>query len=388
MHSQILTLPRAFTALNMYPCLMNVQDPIKLQPLSNTTWAIIGFLRFLLASIVVNSHLGILGTSRGGLSQFINSFGAFAAVSSFVVISGFSIADSWHREPKKFLIRRFARIYPVLAVTIFIYIIAVTSVGMITLPSGFVVTSDTNFKVIGLASILFLNGILVGQIYGPCWSLTAEFWYYFSAPLIGKLNLNRLNLLLMLFSVIYFVLGTNYGVPLPNTKYGIAIFALAWFWIAGYVLRITLHTELRDLQVIVVLLLALFLFPVYNYEGGIYSKVTLMTTVIVIVFAQKIKTPSMATSTLSYLGDLSYPLFMVHYGVIILATKFGISDYFICLTASILIALVFLHIIDRPLRKILTQEIDEGKQIKNLLYMYLSTAIFLWILISLKFIFR
>lgn len=366
---------------------MYSKKTITLAPLSNDTWAILGILRFALATIVVNSHLGILGSERSTASSFVNSLGTFAAVASFVIISGFSIANSWNYEQDYFLLRRFARIYPLLIVTIVSYLLVIAMLSEVTLPSGFEIRVDQNFILTSIASVLLMNGILVGQIYGPCWSLTAEFWYYLSTPLFSRLNIKIINVILLFFAGIYYLLGNHYGVPLPNTKYGIAILALAWFWIAGYALRITTATNLSYFQVIIVFLLCFFIFPVYNYEGGSLSMLTLITTVMLITFAPKCKIPLKAQRLLNYFGNLSYPLFILHYGVVIICAGLNLDDYLTCFVISIVLSALSLRYIDRPARnRILRYKLSNSERnlIKISFSIYFILTLTVWLLIFIE----
>jgi peptidoglycan/LPS O-acetylase OafA/YrhL len=74
-------------------------------------WAVLAFVRFFLAFVVLNRHLMMVYDSIDVFG--VKQFGSFAAVVGFFIISGYSIHFSIEREEEGFYIRRVRRIYPI-----------------------------------------------------------------------------------------------------------------------------------------------------------------------------------------------------------------------------------------------------------------------------------
>ncbi len=64
-------------------------------------WPMLGGVRFLLALIVAGDHLALFFPASE-LSYNLKSLSSLAAVLGFLVISGFSIAASYAKEPQGF----------------------------------------------------------------------------------------------------------------------------------------------------------------------------------------------------------------------------------------------------------------------------------------------
>ena len=186
-------------------------------------------LRAILAWWVVADHcLGVAGYEKGKI-PFLASMvreGAFA-VQIFIIISGFVIfhlLDQRNEGYRKFITRRFFRLYPLFLVTGFI--------GVLLLPwmrqhyidwAGFFtpLSSLTEIQRIDsisqhlpchiLARIPMLHGVIPSRllpfaptaINDPSWSISLEWQFYLLAPLclaLVKLRKARWHLLLLLFT--------------------------------------------------------------------------------------------------------------------------------------------------------------------------------------------
>lgn len=187
-------------------------------------------LRAILAWWVVADHcLGVAGYEKGKIS-FLASLvreGGFA-VQVFIIISGFVIfhlLDQRQEGYRKFIIRRFFRLYPLFLVTGF--------VGVLLLPwvrqhyiawAGFFSPESSLIEVQRidsislhlpwhiLARIPMLHGVIPSRllpfaptaINDPSWSISLEWQFYLLAPLclaLVKLRKARWHLLLLLFTV-------------------------------------------------------------------------------------------------------------------------------------------------------------------------------------------
>ena len=127
-------------------------------------WSLLALARFLLAFVVASAHLTDF-VPLGWLAV-VPWFGMFEPVLCFLLISGYSIGNSYGKEPQGFLLRRAWRIYP-----IYIGAIALTLFA-IPLPwSSGAWTIAQN--------VLFLNQLTTERSFvGPAWSLSLEVWLY------------------------------------------------------------------------------------------------------------------------------------------------------------------------------------------------------------------
>jgi peptidoglycan/LPS O-acetylase OafA/YrhL len=132
-------------------------------------WSLLAVTRFALAFIVAIGHLE-QQVPLGPLAV-VPMFGPFEAVLGFLLISGYSIGNSYAREREGFLRRRALRIYPV-------YLGAILLTWLAT-PHAFDITFATTL----LQNVLFLNQITTATSYvGPAWSLALEVWLYCLTP--------------------------------------------------------------------------------------------------------------------------------------------------------------------------------------------------------------
>jgi peptidoglycan/LPS O-acetylase OafA/YrhL len=74
-------------------------------------WDLLGLMRYLLASIVAISHLKWYLAGAQPIYR-VAEFSGLVAVLGFLLISGYSIAASYEREPQGYFFRRFLRIVP------------------------------------------------------------------------------------------------------------------------------------------------------------------------------------------------------------------------------------------------------------------------------------
>ena len=89
-------------------------------------WAVLGALRFALASIVVFGHLARFVPADSITNKVFIKIGLLdpvEAVICFLIISGFSIAHSYSSRPDGYFRRRALRIYPLYVVGVLLAIV-------------------------------------------------------------------------------------------------------------------------------------------------------------------------------------------------------------------------------------------------------------------------
>jgi len=317
---------------------------------SSSTWAALAGLRFVLALIIVNTHLGL--TYSSALSFFDlpdfyrlgRRLGPLAAI-GFLVISGFSIAHSFSVAPHGFYRRRALRVYPTLAFAIAIYLAGLQVWGPIRTASGVLVGMPPLAEAV--APFLALNGITHGSFLGPTWSLSVELLFYAFTPLIAWMPRWAL-LAAIAMSAVLHAFNEALGIgTYPGAFHGLAAASLFWAWGAGfYFYRYPGWAAAAGIALLGGILLTRF-----NYEGGVWARQTFVGAIGVIAVASLARLRlSLPERTLNYLGDLSFPLFLLHMPVIVFGNGvFGIQSAPVLVAAALALSVFCLHCVERPI---------------------------------------
>lgn len=319
-------------------------------------WSLLALMRFLLASIVAVNHLAEYA-DLGGL-WFIPRFGAFEAILGFLLISGYSIGESYAKNPEGFYKRRAYRLYPIYAASIILTFVATPS----PLSFGF-------FAMIGV-NLLFLNQALTtGSYVGPAWSLALEAWLYALTPWLAKLSSKALT------GVVFASLGcfavhtcgrTLFHWPYySGLGYGLNLLTLAFPWICGFLLareRKNPQTMMRiiggsfgfHLALTMAIALGyryknnqLSMFVPNDLVGFAFKAATLVFVWCNFHYMLKNQTaPSVKSHVMRFLGDVSYPLYVVHISVYIILARFGFKNPYLMLVVAISAAAAIYQLLD------------------------------------------
>lgn len=297
-------------------------------------------LRGLAVLLVICSHVALISPSSGiipyGLYYFMER--GIHGVQLFFIVSAFTLTLSYYNrkgeknELKSFFIRRFFRIAPMYYLAIIYFTLAI-----------FLGFSFSNFdfdlskippKGI-ISSFLFANGLFPAWInsYVPGgWSITVEFMFYFILPFICRMitNINRSLLFVyvtMLFaSVLNTVLeGSSFDkydflyYYLPNQLPVFALGILAYWMI---------REGIEKIKTVNVLLLAVAIFT-YSFIFSIqfHLQYSLVFFILLIVLSKK-PYKILSNRILATVGKCSFSMYLVHFAVLGLLGRYGIS-YFI-----------------------------------------------------------
>jgi len=316
-------------------------------------WSILAGLRFLSASIVAIQHLE--DYAPAGWLGFVSKFGTFEAVLGFLLISGYSISISYAKQPDGFLWRRIVRLYPIYitamaATYLAFYLLKVSSPAPLTL----------------LVNFLFLNQLFTTVSFvGPAWSLSLEFWLYCMA--LGLMHLSNLHTRLIVFVsficyLIYTVFRTTSHLPYySGVGFGLNLILLSFIWTAG--LRLARmggqdKSALRDIGVIFACHIALAViiqlgsrfrhhaladFFRYDALGYVMQSFTLISIFFIFKHLVITNRPLLHRSWfLRLLGDISYPLYLLHAAIYAMLAHFGLKmPILFYLTAVAISALVY-----------------------------------------------
>ena len=289
---------------------------------SNNRWELLAAARFVLASIVVVNHLEEYVNI--GPVKFLGLLGSFEAILGFLFISGYSIGSSLKKDTHDFYKRRAMRLYPVYIVSIvFTYFV-------------FKDTLSFSFTGIILINLFFLNQLITSFSYvGPAWSLSLEVWYYIAAPYLLKLK-SKIHWVLIWISFSLFVIYTCGRTVFDwsyysNTTLGINFFILGFIWIAGFTYSINPDEKNKTfIKVAFILLLymaltiaiqfvyrqkhdAVMLFVKEDLLEYVFQSVMLVILLVLFYNMERLfYLPSAVKRTFHFLGNISYPLYLIH----------------------------------------------------------------------------
>ncbi|MGJ4996380.1 acyltransferase family protein [Bradyrhizobium sp. HKCCYLS3077] len=322
-------------------------------------WPVLGGLRFLLAMWVLFDHTYNFGPAERAIPVLTRS--GLMAVMCFFVISGFSIHHSIAMRPEGYLRRRLLRILPLNALAVgigwFGWSVLGLSGGYGTPP-----VPPSVWQFIGCLLLLeaFLP-IMIGFLY-PAWSLSIEAVYYLLAPLFRKLEGRPHVPALMIASSVLFVawpLFRNEYVA-GGSSYWLTGIVMLWAWLAGWIAyahpghrRYLVWLGLAGLASIATQ--ARF-FDVTNVSSAAVNAVAWIGT-LMLVFYRIGKVGGRVAAMFDYLGEISFPLYILHYPVLFVVSSSlfkaypdlnsGVVHVVISLTAAVLAY----HLVDKPLRK-------------------------------------
>jgi peptidoglycan/LPS O-acetylase OafA/YrhL len=314
---------------------MSLLSPSRLEPTADrdkdrSGWDVLSFLRFFLALIVALSHLKDFAPI-GPVLDGIVRLGSFEAILGFLLISGYSIGHSIQKKPEGFFLRRLWRIYPVyLAAVVLTYLVQRNPL-----------TGDFlwNFAL----NLFFLGQIVVRYSYvNAGWTLGLEVWLYALAPIFARLRAAILELLIGASFLCYtfYTCGRSlwHWRHYAGTLYGINLPCLAFIWIAGFYLATAVRGRERPLKIAGLLFaghlalgVAIQIFSRLKHHdlldfvfvdfGGFFSNAILLLLIYLLfrcVIAHRFHLTLFQRRICRFFGDISYPLYLVHYPAFVL----------------------------------------------------------------------
>ncbi len=309
-------------------------------------WEFIALTRFVLAWIVVSVHTFM----PSQIAEAFVMFGGKAAVVGFMLISGFSIAASIEARPHEFVLRRILRIYPMYFGALLFTLVVQLWVGPKVEVGGMVVEADGWGKFIGNALLVQMYLCKALNFNGPFWSLSIEFSYYLMAPLF--LLLPRVILYpIVVASGVAFVLPSN---PEAGKLYDLLTrfngLRYLWSWLIGF----CLYYNKNSIVSIAGLVFCLIVFSFSDKDfSGYVNWATIAFAFAVLQFSSYIKLNDFCKRLFNFLGDLSYPLYLVHFPLaILLVAGFNVTSDLLFFGLSLLLAYLNILVFDQVLKRI------------------------------------
>lgn len=315
------------------------------------------------SSIVVFVHLGERVPLGNG--EWLPAFGGFEAVLGFLLVSGYSVTSSYLKQPEGFLGRRLQRLYPVYLVSILLTWLVVVFLEKKPAPTTGVL----------LENAFFLNQLVTSYSFVlPAWSLSLEFWLYCLAPFLIGLPAKWSRVALYLSfgcylaytacrSLLHFPYHAGMG-------YGANLILLAFLWIAG--LRLAKEPErtkecVWDIGFIFVVHIVFIsgiqlvyrlkhhhLAGFFQEDALPFGQQALTLALVFLVFTKWVvgaKSNRRRSPFLQFLGDISYPLYLVHIPMIVFLKSWQIVNPWVHYGATLLLATAVFFLADFYTRK-------------------------------------
>ncbi len=345
-------------------------------------------LRFVAAShVVIFHHNGIIEWPNQFLASVFSS--GYESVAFFFILSGFVLSHSYWPEPgtqvrsafstQKFLASRVARIFPA-------YFLAL----VISLPFYVNAFANQRISVPDFIGGLVLVPILLQAWYPPtallwnipAWSLSVELFLYCTFPLIVRSSSISAwpasRFVLVGFSLLLLKVGITNAIEYtanPQSEAWVALvlyfppFHLPYFLIGIGLSRLirvhgsSLTRALPSLLVSSILLVAV-LFGTRNslpaWAVSLPVLTVLFSTMIIGGASNYVRSGSLTSSSLLFLGDISYSMYILHWPLSLclmsIARKFGIEIsgnqyFFVYFTILLLVCSATFLIVERPARR-------------------------------------
>lgn len=272
-----------------------------------------GYLRFLLASVVALTHLDIEDTN---INYFENStiyISAIFAVKLFFVISGFLIpftlnknynSSNFFLSTISYYINRVLRIYPLYFFALLIFFfemhyLQIINVGnnIFLLPLDFFIS---NFK------LIFSNNLILPQ----AWSLDIELRWYLYFPIILIIGSFFKKYRLIFYFFVLLLSNTHFAILNIPFYQGMGNY-FNWFFLGLIFFEIHLFWKIKKNILIKFLPFFIILIPFTNIK---YTEFFLI--IAIFILCMNINTKSSRLDKM--LGDLSYPIFILHLPTLII----------------------------------------------------------------------
>ncbi|WP_460911811.1 acyltransferase family protein [Spirosoma areae] len=329
----------------------------KLIGVGSINWPMLALTRFLLSFVVVSAHI-VPHVPNSGPLKWINNFNAFNAIMGFLLISGLSIGSSIAKNKEGYFSRRIQRIYPVyLASIVLQYLIVPQELTLI-------------FILFIIVNLFFANQVIIPASYvGPAWTLSLEVWLYGLAPVFLKQSYKTLLTLVTISFVCYcfYTAGRSlfHWPYYSGTNFGINLLLLSFIWLIGFMLAI-FSDKRKEISIIISLLfiihfvltvLIAFGSRVKHQEINLFfttdiSKYIFELICLIFIYFIVVGTRSLPQLSLLYkrffnfLGNISYPLYLTHFSVLILCKKLQIGNWFLLVICCLAVATAVYWIFD------------------------------------------
>jgi len=311
-------------------------------------WTVLAGLRFVLAYIVLSHHLILWSVdSRRNFFIFPGKLGGLTAVLGFLLISGYSIANSINRNPQGFYQRRFIRIYPLYFCAIIYSVIPFLFYGKnIQFGTAKFVQPDL-WTIAG--NLVFLQGWGFKSLSSNAvvWTLGIEVFCYLLAPLFAKADNKTILSLIGISSLSFALFPYFHPSYYSHLQYGLGCLLLLWAWLLGFFYFN--NQEKLYAKILLVSLGCVLLSLNSVYSGNNYAFLVYVVSSLFLIYSPQINMPSKLVKVCNYLGNISYPLYLFHVPTIVIYSVLNIKNSIVLFFFPLLVSMFFHHVIEVPL---------------------------------------
>lgn len=284
-----------------------------------------GYLRILLAFLVLISHLGI---TFYGLNPGVIAVVIFYILAGYVVSYLYNTIFSQQQHPlRAFYLDRIKRIYP-----LYLYIFTISLIFILSTfygqPEFSVLNILYNLSIIPLNYYMILDSTILTTpdwcLIPPAWSLGTELQAYLLLPwVLGQQTLK--NTLFLISFAIYLLANT----ALINADY------FGYRLLPGVFFIFLLGTAIQNKQtidkkiILAIWCIILLLIPIFIYYQAFsptYTKETFMGLLIGIPLVYLVSKQTITLPFNNFMGKLSYAVFLSHFLAIWLLDYYEISS--------------------------------------------------------------
>jgi peptidoglycan/LPS O-acetylase OafA/YrhL len=371
---------------------------------SKSHYKILDGLRGVAAIMVISMH--IMETFAGGdaTKMYINH--GYLAVDFFFLLSGFVIAhaydDRWNKMSiKDFFKRRLIRLHPMIIIGMTIGAVCFYfSASSILFPAigntpvwKLIVVMLIGYTLIPVPLSLDIRGW--GEMHpldGPAWTLFFEYIANIMYALVlrrtSKTVLTVLTLIAAAVLIQYSVMGSRGdligGWSVTPEQLRIGFTRLAYPFLAGTLLsRVTKPGNMGNTflwcSLLLIVILSIPRIGGSNIDNfwmnGLYEALSIIIVFPAVVYlgaSGTLKNKRIETIC-RFLGDISYPVYIIHYPFIYIFTAWVVDNHktfaeawpvgLLLLVSAVILAYVFLKLYDIPVRKWLTKKFLPGKKV-------------------------
>jgi peptidoglycan/LPS O-acetylase OafA/YrhL len=340
-----------------------------------------GLIRLLLALSVVIAHTGNSFKILSNGSDCVQLFFIISGFYMFLILDKkyYKLSNSYYY----FITNRVLRIFPMYFVILFLAIsyALYSSKFSPRLPNdlaAYVAFWDkldikylvlfvvSNLTIIGQEILSFFNyaptgsglifkpegdNILSQFIFIPqAWSIGMEFWFYLLAPFFFKLKNNQI-VIIIIFLIILKYLFINGFSNSYNWKYRVHFFELGYFFLGGISYKLIKIKKFNPLIGKAILMMII----VYVASINLFTDNLIIKWGTYLVFSLAIPVIFRLTSkskTDKFLGDLSYPIYIIHFLIIAVSREFNITSVELRLVFIILLSILISYILNKILNPI------------------------------------
>ena len=323
------------------------------------------------------------------------------AVDFFFILSGFVISyaydDRWaNMGTWQFLKRRLVRLHPMLVMGAVIGVVAFAAVGFGKWDGT---TASTGWVMVAMLLTMFMIPAVPGVPYevrgngemfplnGPAWSLFFEYLgNVIYALIIRRLSTKILTILTIVLGCVHawFFVGNVSGYDMVGVGWTIddvnfwgGLVRMLFPFTVGMLLARTFkpHKVKGAFWICSVILVALFAMPYIPSDGKVSLNSLYEVVCIAVIFPAVVwlgacgMCGNVAAKASCLLGDISYPLYIVHYPVMYIFYAWLIEKKYytlqecfgmvlIVVLSSVLLALLCLKLYDEPVRRWLSKKIS------------------------------